>query len=212
MRVAKVAAGIVLAAWADCASAEGALKPQVEVPVPPSTTPIPLLLQSLSSSDGSVRAAAAWQLAKVKEPPEEVLYALGDLRTDPERSVRYAAEWALGQGGFGRTTPSDVNETPPKPKRMHNCPYPDAAQQAGIQGEVEIALLVGEEGEVVHAEILTSSCWKWTTPSTRTAVASSRVLDDMAVACVRLWQFEPMRVAGVPRASVVHQTVAFRIH
>jgi TonB family protein len=61
---------------------------------------------------------------------------------------------------------------------------------------VVVALLIGEEGEIAHAEIL----------------QSIPAFDDAALTCVRQWQFEPRRVAGVPRAALALAPVAFRIY
>jgi TonB family protein len=198
MRIVRVAAGIALAALAGCVTAQRKPPEAIPVPVPPPTMPLPLLLQSLTSPESSARAAAAWQLARVKEAQQEVLSTLEGLRTDPDRSVRYAVAWALGHLRPPAETqaPSDVNHTPPRPKRITRPRYPDAAYRAKVEGTVVVALLIGEEGEVAHVEIL----------------LSVPALDDAALACVRQWQFEPMRVAGVPRATIGHAPVAFRIY
>jgi TonB family protein len=62
--------------------------------------------------------------------------------------------------------------------------------------EVMVDFLIGEEGEVAHAEI-------------RRSIPQ---LDAAALACVRRWEFEPMRVAGVPRATLARAPVKFRIY
>ncbi len=193
---ANPAIGIAVAALVGCATAQP--KPTEApwvAPLPPPGVAVPLLLESLSSPDSGTRASAAWQLAHLKEPQPDVLVALKAHVTDTDRSVRYAVAWALGsQRPTGDTQPA--KETLARPKRITRPQYPDAAYAAKVEGMVVLAILVGEEGEVAYAEV----------------VQSIPVLDNAALACVREWQFEPMRVAGIPRATVAHAPVAFRIY
>jgi hypothetical protein len=130
MRVAKVAAGIALVALAGCATAQPKATEPVPVPVPSPTTPLPLLLQNLSSSDASTRAAAAWELAGLKNPPTEVFAGLDRLLADPQRPVRYAGAWALGC--LRPRAPGEIDETPPKPKHITRPQYPRAAFDARL--------------------------------------------------------------------------------
>jgi TonB family protein len=135
----------------------------------------------------------------LKDPQQEVVAALEQHRADADRSVRYAVAWAVGQRrpAGGKQAVSGVQqETPPRPKRITGPQYPDAAYRAKVEGTVVLAILIGEDGEVAYAEIL----------------QSVPALDDAALACVRGWRFEPMRVAGMPRATVAHAPVAFRIY
>jgi protein TonB len=64
-----------------------------------------------------------------------------------------------------------------------------------VQGVVVMEILIGENGEVAHAEVTTS------VPG----------LDEAALACVRPWRFEPARHGGRPVATVARAPVAFRI-
>ena len=74
--------------------------------------------------------------------------------------------------------------------------YPEAAFKKKVEGTVLVEILIGEEGEVAHAEIR----------------RSIRYLDEAALACVREWQFEPARRGERPVATVAHVPVAFRIY
>ena len=121
--------------------------------------------------------------------------------TDTDRSVRYAVAWALGEAGpLGSQRPTGDKQqagTPARPKHIARPHYPDAASAAKVEGTVVLAILIGEEGEVAYAEVV------WSTPA----------LDDAALVCVREWQFEaPMRVAGIPRATVAQAPVTFGIY
>ncbi len=170
----------------------------IDVPVPPPNKPTHLLIAALSSADVSLRAAAAWQLAGAKELQPEARAALEPLRTDADRSVRYAAAWALGhlRSPSDAKTATKPDETPPKAIRITRPQYPQAPFNAKVEGTVVVELLIGEEGEVAHLEI-------------RRSIPE---FDAAAIACVRQWQFEPLRANGVPHATIAQAPVTFRIH
>jgi len=200
MQVAKIGVGIALGGLVACASGQPKPAEPTWIPPPPlSTTAMPQLLQSLSSQDTSARAAAAWRLAQLPRLQSEALAALEAHRTDPDRSVRYAVAWAVGcHVSPGQQDPADNVEegTPPRPTHTAKPRYPDEAYRDKLQGTVVVAILIGEEGEVAYAEV----------------VRSNPAFDAAALACVRQWRFEPMRVAGTPRATVAHAPVTFRIY
>jgi TonB family protein len=76
--------------------------------------------------------------------------------------------------------------------------YPPAAQEQGIEGEVEIAYDVSVEGEVQNARVVKS-----TPPG---------VFDEAALTTVRSWRFNPPYVDGVPQRAVDrHSKVEFKI-
>jgi protein TonB len=74
--------------------------------------------------------------------------------------------------------------------------YPKAAFDAKIEGTVLVELLIGEQGEVAHLEV-------------RRSIPE---LDAAAIACVRQWQFAPLRANGHARATIAHAPVTFRIY
>jgi TonB family protein len=176
----------------------GGRREAIDVPVPEPTTPTDLLIASLSSEDESVRAAAAWELAGAKELRAEARAALMPLRTDVDQAVRYAAAWALAhlRPPSKPKTATKSDETPPKAIHVVRPQYPQAAFNAKLEGTVVVDLLIGEQGEVAHLEI-------------RRSIPE---FDAAAIACVRQWQFEPMRSGGVPQAITAHAPVAFRIY
>jgi TonB family protein len=194
MRKAKRRLGIALLTLVSCAGPRKA----IEVPVPPPAKPTHLLVASLASADRSVRAAAAWQLAGATEGQREARAALEPLLSDADRAVRYAAVWALGHlrsSSDGKIMPKP-DETPPKLIQMVRPQYPKAAFDAKIEGTVLVELLIGEQGEVAHLEV-------------RRSIPE---LDAAAIACVRQWQFEPLRANGHARATIAHAPVTFRIY
>ena len=200
MRRAKFGIGIALASLVGCATAQPKpIEPTWALPPHLPAATLPMLMQSLASAESGTRASAAWQLARLKEPQPEVVAALEAHRADADRSVRYAVAWALGRQRptGGERSASDVSQqATARPKRITRPEYPDAAYATKLEGTVVLAILVGEEGEVAYAEIL----------------QSIPALDAAALACVREWQFEPMRVAGVPQATVAHAPIAFRVY
>lgn len=168
------------------------------MPVAHPSQPIRLLIASLSSTDPSVRSAAAWELAGTTELRDEASVALWPLQTDPDRDVRYAAAWALGH--LAPPSPSHAplapGEQPPKPIHFAKPEYPRAAFDAKTQGTVIVEILVGEQGEVAHLEI-------------RESIPE---LDDAALASVRQWRFQPARRNGAPHATVALVPIRFRFY
>jgi len=197
MRARVVGLSIVLASSYACASASKLTK-AVEIPIPPPPVATHLLIEALASQDPGVRARSAWQLAGARELQAEARQALEPLRADGEKAVRYATAWALGhlQRAPGESKPDQGDTTPPKPVQITRPQYSQAAFNAKVEGTVLIELLIGEEGEVAHAEVR----------------KSIPPLDAAALACVRQWTFQPQRVGGSARATLAHAPVAFRIY
>lgn len=203
-RMGRAAIGVELfmAGLGGCAPSAGARK-AVDVPVlTPGQIETRACIQGLSSPDPEIRARSAWQLAGATELQGEARPTLERLRTDRDKSVRYAAEWALTHLRRGKDEPDPAENravegtwTPPKPTTSPRPEYPQDAFNSRVQGTVLVEILVGEEGEVAHAEI-------------RQSVPA---LDAAALACVRQWKFDPARVDGKPRATVAQLPVAFRI-
>ena len=149
--------------------------------------PLEVLVEGLSSPDEAVRAQAAWELSVAKDVPDRVYERLADMITsDPSPQVRAAAAWASPEGG---------SDTPPKLVAQSRPVYPAEALQRGIQGTVELNILIGETGKVTHAEITRS-------------VAG---LDAAAITCVMAWIFEPARKGGRPVAIKASVPLMFAI-
>jgi TonB family protein len=194
---------LLMASLCGCASAPKRTE-AVDVAVPsPAAAEILTMIHGLSSKDPDIRTRSAWHLAGATELQDEARHALEPLRADDQKTVRYAAVWALSHLSRGKDEPDpaepktdDGTWTPPKPTASPRPQYPQAAFDAKVQGTVLVEILVGEEGEVAHLEIR----------------QSIPALDAAALATVRQWKFEPARVDGVPRATVAHVPVAFRIY
>jgi len=74
--------------------------------------------------------------------------------------------------------------------------YPVIAQQARVQGTVEIEALIGEDGKVRNAKVI-----------------SGKVsLNDAALTAVRQWVFTPTRLNGEPVAVIMTVTVVFSLN
>lgn len=190
------AAGLLLAGG--CASAPRALPPGVLVPLAPPRRPVEQLVASLHSEDSMTRALAAWELAGLVAPGEEIRKALLVAFEDPIQKVREAAAWALGHTGTG-DDPSASGESlydeAPRPLRITRPTYPRAAFEKRVEGTVELDILISEEGRVVHADVR----------------RSFPELDQAAVDTVRGWTFEPARRNGKPVPAFASAPVTFRI-
>jgi protein TonB len=193
--------GLLIASVSGCATSPPRAR-AVDAPAPsPAAAEVRASIQGLSSKDPDVRRRSAWSLAGATELQGEARPALKRLRTDDEKSVRYAAEWALAhlrkgkdEGGIAEPQ-NEGNWTSPKATVSPRPQYPDAAFASKVEGTVLVEILIGEEGEVAHAEIR----------------QSIPTLDASALAAVRQWKFQPARVDGAPRAAVAQIPVGFRI-
>jgi len=83
------------------------------------------------------------------------------------------------------------------PAKLHDVKpvYPQAAQVARVQGVVIVEAIIDANGRVADVRVL----------------RSIPLLDGAALDAVKQWQFEPMVVAGEPRAVRMTLTVNFRL-
>lgn len=95
---------------------------------------------------------------------------------------------------FGAFVPHDVE---PEDLVVIKPEYPELAKQAGVDGTVLVALLVGTDGRVKDARV------------TRSA---SPLLDRAALEALRRWVFRPALASGHPVAVWVSETVRFTLH
>jgi protein TonB len=80
----------------------------------------------------------------------------------------------------------------------HAAPrYPAEARRKGIEGEVRVSLLVGEDGRVREVRILEAS--------------PSGIFDESAREAARSWLFEPARRGGEPVLSRVEAPIRFEL-
>ena len=108
---------------------------------------------------------------------------------------------ALATGRFAADTLAAVCRGIPLdsvPEIRHRVPpgYPDAARDAGIQGQVQIMARLDRSGRVTET----------------TVVHSVPGLDEAAVRAVEQWQFRPALLRGRPAAVWVTIPVNFRLH
>jgi protein TonB len=116
---------------------------------------------------------------------------------DPEEPVRLAAAWALGhQRGSRLAQGYEPYDTPPRRIHESRPRYPDDAYRRGVEGTVTVEILIGERGQVAHAEV-------------RESIPE---LDAAAVECARGWLFEPATRGGKPAPTLAIAPVTFRIH
>ena len=98
----------------------------------------------------------------------------------------------------GRQAPPEEPEVLPKHLFAPKPPYPSRSRDLGEEGTVIIAILVGEDGQVVDCRVASSS--------------GHPLLDGSALSTVReKWRFKAGRSAGKPVARWVRVPVEFRI-
>ena len=74
--------------------------------------------------------------------------------------------------------------------------YPDAARRRGLEGQVEMEIVVRRDGSVGDVRILKGL---------------SSELNDRAAQAVRQWRFAPARRQGEPVDVIVEVSVEFRM-
>ncbi len=175
--------GLLLAAVA-----AGCAKPTtIHVPIAPPTKPLPELRPGLSSQVAEVRRESAWALAGVRKPDKDLIVSIEKLLNDPAEEVRYAGAWVLGHLSSDR-----YFDTAPVPEVVRP-EYPLEAFRKRITGTVLVEVLVGESGEIAHAEV-------------RESIPE---LDAAALACVHRWKFSPAKWHNRAVAVLVQAPVSF---
>jgi protein TonB len=173
----------------------------VWVPLPPPDRSIAELEAALRSADPAERSAAAWQLAGAGSVPDPVRTLLNAAASDADERVRLAAVWAMDHlrvkpGADKPAGPLTDYDAPPRLVHQTRPVYPEDAFTQKVQGLVEVEMLIGERGEVAHAEIR----------------RSIPPLDAAALETVREWKFTPATKGGRPVATTAVAPVTFRIH
>lgn len=109
-----------------------------------------------------------------------------------------ASDDVLGAGGAGSVvmTESTVDEVP-RPLSRAAPEYPVRARARGLEGAVNLSVLVGEDGSVRDVVVLESE--------------PAGVFDEAAKAAVRAWRFEPGRYQGQAVPVRVQQLVRFTL-
>jgi TonB family protein len=175
--------GVLLAAVA-----AGCAKPTtIHVPIAPPGKPLTDLRSGLSSPVAAVRRESAWALAGMRKPDRDLIVSIEGLLDDPVQEVRYAGAWVLGHVSSGR-----YFDAAPVPE-IDRPDYPLEAFRKQITGTVLVEVLVGEFGEIAHAEV-------------RESIPE---LDAAALACVHRWKFSPARRQDRAVAALVQVPLSF---
>jgi TonB family protein len=88
-------------------------------------------------------------------------------------------------------------EVAPRLISMVTPVYPDSARRAGIEGQVNLQIVVDELGRVTEAEVLLAR--------------PAGLFDEAAVAAIRQWIFEPARAGGKPIKVRMGQRMEFSL-
>jgi protein TonB len=99
----------------------------------------------------------------------------------------------LGEGTGTMT--DDTVDQPPRPVVQNPMPYPARAKAQGVTGYVLLSVLIGPTGMVEKVRVLEAS--------------PPGVFDDVAVAGVRTWRFEPAQYRGEPVRVWATQRIRF---
>jgi len=101
-------------------------------------------------------------------------------------------------GGDGDTVMTDDTvDNPPRPVLQSPMPYPPRAKAQGVTGYVLLSVLIGPTGAVEKVKVLESQ--------------PSGVFDDVAIAGVQGWKFEPAQYKGENVRVWATQKVSFNL-
>jgi len=161
--------------------------------------------QALNRNRDAAAAGTAIQVQPVEQPPPQQVI---ERKPPPPRRAPPRAEPIVGLEGalagmdFGLpqfedvaaldaasilgegsgTMTDDTVDQPPKPIVQNPMPYPARAKAQGITGYVLLSVLIGPTGSVEKVRVLEAS--------------PPGVFDDVAVAGVQTWRFEPAQYRG----------------
>jgi TonB family protein len=74
--------------------------------------------------------------------------------------------------------------------------YPEEAKIARIEGAVDIHIVIGTDGRVMQA----------------TLISGDPILATAAIDAIRQWQYEPILLNGIPVEMDTKVTVSFRLN
>jgi periplasmic protein TonB len=107
-----------------------------------------------------------------------------------------AAEKTKRQEEFEKdAVPCTGDIQPPKLIKVVDPVYPDEAHKKGIEGIVILEAKIAEDGKVIDAMVLRS------VPG----------LDEAALAALKQWVYEPMKLKGKPVKAIFTVTVRFTL-
>jgi len=96
------------------------------------------------------------------------------------------------------TMTEDAVDSLPEPRSRRSPEYPSKARERGIQGHVLLRLKISESGDVEQIKVVDAQ--------------PAGVFEDVAVAAVRQWTFQPALYKGSPVAVSVSQKIPFRLN
>ena len=96
------------------------------------------------------------------------------------------------------TMTEDAVDSLPKPRSRRPPEYPSKARERGIQGHVLLKLKISENGDVEQVKVVDAQ--------------PIGVFEDVAIAAVRQWTFDPARYKGSPVAVSVSQKIPFLLN
>lgn len=133
-------------------------------------------------------------------PPDHVIASQDDIGKSTTGDVRDNGGVVPDVPGPGEPAPRLTDwvyyDEPPAVVKQVKPDYPDLAREAGVDGTVQLRVLVGKDGLVkdVHVD------------------RSIRLLDGAAVAAVRQWVFTPALSNGHPVMVWVSVPIRFTLH
>jgi protein TonB len=141
--------------------------------------------------------------ARRRAPMPDISTPLSGLSFDlPEFQTAdlMGADQLLGgdQGSKQLVMTEDSVDSLPQPRSRIAPEYPARARQRGIQGHVLLKLRVNERGEVAGIRVVEAR--------------PIGVFEDVAIAAVEKWVFEPARYQGNPVSISVSQKIPFRLN
>jgi protein TonB len=162
-------------------------------------------MQALRGNRNTGETGTAIQIQRVEQPPPQQVI---ERKPPPPRRAPPRAEPIVGLEGalagmdFGLpqfeeagmldaasilgegsgTMTDDTVDQPPKPVVQNPMPYPARAKAQGVTGYVLLSVLIGPTGMVEKVRVLESN--------------PPGVFDDVAVAGVQTWRFEPAQYRG----------------
>lgn len=96
------------------------------------------------------------------------------------------------------TMTEDAVDSLPEPRSRRPPEYPSKARERGIQGHVLLRLKISESGDVEQVKVVDAQ--------------PIGVFEEVAVAAVREWTFQPATYRGSPVAVSVSQKIPFRLN
>jgi protein TonB len=109
-----------------------------------------------------------------------------------------AEELLGGDAGRKLVMTAETVDTKPVPRSQVAPPYPPRARERGIEGQVTLKLKVSDGGDVEDVKVIEAD--------------PPGIFEEVTLAAVRQWKFDPARYKGQPVAISVSQRIPFRLN